>query len=362
MESYGAILKQTREAKGLIYDTISRDTSIAKFYLEALEKEDTAAFPGEPYLVGFLRNYALYLELDANRLVTLYKAKTLQEAPVPEGLIVHESPKYKTPKFIIAAAVLILAAAGILVYVFTSKESAEDPALADKNTNRTYELSEKPLQTRLYKGDQLVMSSNGSNVIITVAETRGSLVLETPVGKQSIDLSEELELNIDDDAEPDMIAYLSDIAPAEGDERRGAEVRIMLKDASYAAIEQTVESEILALDANAGIQNKTVIFEDTRAYPFTIVATLRGGTAFRYKTDNKEPVEDFLSSGEEVRITASNAVRLWIANGNAVKLQVVAGARSYDLGVSKAGAVVVEDIRWIKDVDGRYKVVIVDVD
>ena len=61
-------------------------------------------------------------------------------------------------------------------------------------------------------------------------------------------------------------------------------------------------------------------------------------------------------------MTASNGIRLWISNGNAVKLQVVANSKTYDLAVPRAGEVIAQDIKWIKDTDGRYKIVVVDID
>ena len=63
-----------------------------------------------------------------------------------------------------------------------------------------------------------------------------------------------------------------------------------------------------------------------------------------------------------MNITASNGIKVWLSNGNSVKFQVVANGKSYDLGVLKAGAVAAQDIKWIKDTDGRYKVVVVDMD
>jgi len=71
MESYGAILKKAREDKMLDFDTIERDTTITRQYLEALETEDAAAFPGEPYLVGFLKNYSDYLGVDTAEVLKL---------------------------------------------------------------------------------------------------------------------------------------------------------------------------------------------------------------------------------------------------------------------------------------------------
>ena len=88
MESYGDLLRKAREDKNLEIDSISREISIEKHYIIGLENEDNNAFHGEAYLTGFLRNYANFLELDADYLLKLYHNKQLQEAPLPEGLLV----------------------------------------------------------------------------------------------------------------------------------------------------------------------------------------------------------------------------------------------------------------------------------
>ena len=77
MDSYGVLLKEAREAKNLDLDTVARETSIIRKYIEGLEEEDNSAFPGEAYLMGFLRNYSDYLGTDTETVLTLYKNKQL---------------------------------------------------------------------------------------------------------------------------------------------------------------------------------------------------------------------------------------------------------------------------------------------
>jgi len=52
--------------------------------LKALETEDAAAFPGEPYLCWiFLKNYSDYLGVDtAEVLIVVSREKNIQESPV----------------------------------------------------------------------------------------------------------------------------------------------------------------------------------------------------------------------------------------------------------------------------------------
>lgn len=362
MESYGALLKAKRLEKNIDFETISRETTITRQYLEALEEEDTTAFPGEPYLVGFLKNYAEYLELDSTKILNLYRARIIQESPVPENLIIHQRPRYVVP-LIAGICVLVagLVVAGILFAVRYAKNnrSAEEELKKDSD-KKTYELSEKPFSGRLYKGDQLVFNAKGGKIILTTAGTNGNLSIETPVGVQIVELSEEVELDVDGDSVSEMIVYVSDVSTNSLD--RGAEVRILLKNGAASLSSTTLANEIPSVRDLPAEQQRTVILEDTRAYPFTINASFLSGTVFRYRSDRKELVEDYLAKGDTVNVTSSNGIRLWISNGSAVKVQVIANSQTYDLGIGKAGEVIAEDIRWIRDTDGKYKLVVAQLD
>ncbi|MBQ8013189.1 MAG: helix-turn-helix domain-containing protein [Treponema sp.] len=362
MESYGEILRKAREEKGVELEIIARETSITQEYLIALEEENSDAFPGEPYLVGFLKNYADYLEVDTNHVLTLYHAKRIQETPPPLALTARERPKFLIPLIVTLSVVLLIALSVVLLSILKSRNANSDldSALARTTEFKKYELTEKPFSGRLYKSDQLVMGNETGNIFLTVAETEGIFGLETPAGMQYVELSEELEIDADGNSVPDLIVYVSDVSQKNVD--RGAEVKIMLKNSSNVAIASPDENQIPNAEDLPKEQSRTEILSDTRAYPFTINASFRGGCLFRYRSDRKETIEDYFASGDIVNMTASNGLRLWISNGNAVKLQVVANSKTYDLAVPRAGEVIAQDIKWIKDTDGRYKIVIVDLD
>ena len=61
-------------------------------------------------------------------------------------------------------------------------------------------------------------------------------------------------------------------------------------------------------------------------------------------------------------MTANNKVRVWISNGNTVKFQIIASSQTYELEIEKAGECIVEDIKWIRSEDGRYKLVVEPID
>ena len=368
MESYGAILKKAREEKMLDFATIERDTFISKKYLEALEAEETSEFPGEAHLVGFLKNYASYLGVDVDEVLKYYHAKKIQEAPIPDGLIEKQKPAYVLPLIIIFSVlgVLLLVALIVFLLVGLPKIKSEHQQIIEQSTKaKQYTLSESGLTKRLYKGDQIfVPTGEGEgNIILTVNKTIGNLSLETPGGNQFLDLSEERELDINGDGNADIIVYLSDISAS--DETRGAEVRLLPKNGAEissqvaGAQETSVETVVEAVSKNV---KQTLILEDNRAYPFTVNVSFRGACIFRHRVDNKEVIEDYYTNGDNFPITANNGIRLWMSNINAIKIQVIANSKTFDLEVGKAGQVKVEDIKWVKDGEGKYRLVVMELD
>jgi len=362
MESYGEILQKTREEKNLDIDKIAREISIEKRFLVGLENEDYSAFPGEAYMVGFLRNYSNYLELDTNFILKLYNNKKIQEAPVPVELLAKRKSPFLLPAIIIPSVLIVGVILTISILLVNKKKAAQEDnvIVASNQTINKYELNNEKFAKRIYKGDQLLFPSNNGNIILTVKDTLSSFGLETPSGVIYTDLSEENEIDIDGDTLSDMIVYVSDISDT--DEKRGAEVSILLRHGSFVSDSANqVENINLATDLKTSRPYK-VILEDNRAYPFTINVSFRGPCLFRDKIDNSNSVETYFTSGEVFTANPKNGIRLWISNSNVVKISLIADTQTFDFDIGASGQVLVEDIKWIKDVDGKYKLVVIELD
>lgn len=362
MDSYGEILKNAREDKKLDIVTAARETSIAESFIKGLENEDLGAFPGEAYMLGFMRNYAEFLNVNPEYVANLYRAKKLQESPVPEGLIVHEKPWFFWP-FIFTSTVLFLVAVFVVLYIFIFNKKSDDmnEVVVDRNvTTKKYELTDKVFTGRLYAGDQIIYPSKNGNVVLTVNDTLSSFGLQCPVGTLYTDLAEEADLDIDGDTMSDMIVYVSDISST--DSSRGAEVRIVKRGEGVYISTGVTDTAEIPFASELGSQKRTVILEDNRAYPFTLNGSFRGSCEFRYKVDRHDAVEGYFASGEVVTMTANNGIRVWMSNCNTVKFSITADSKGYDLEIGKAGQVLVEDIKWIKDTDGKYKLVVIELD
>ena len=72
MSKLGEQLRAQRERKNITLEQAAGDTRIREKFLKALEDGDYRTLPGPVYTRGFLRNYAEYLDLETDELLTLY--------------------------------------------------------------------------------------------------------------------------------------------------------------------------------------------------------------------------------------------------------------------------------------------------
>lgn len=85
----GDILRAEREKQGLTIDDVTRETSIRDIYVEAIEKGDYDALPGDVYAKGFIRNYSRFLQMDGDALLQQYDeerniTKVVQPVDLPK--------------------------------------------------------------------------------------------------------------------------------------------------------------------------------------------------------------------------------------------------------------------------------------
>jgi len=223
MESIGEKLRTMREEKSLSIDQVARDTNIAKRYIAALEDEAFSEFPGEPYLVGFLRNYADYLGLDAEEIVGLYKNFKIQEQPVPMEELLE--PKRSAPKaaiLIIAVVIVAIVVAGIFLFPTVSggKSSAAVQQASVKTAGATqYQLTDEVVERRFVSGDTVVIPVGTKTYKIQLTVQGKELLLTYADGQTTVKVGEEKSIDLNGDSTPDVKVFLRDIDtrdPAKG--------------------------------------------------------------------------------------------------------------------------------------------------
>jgi cytoskeleton protein RodZ len=112
MNQIGPIFRDARTKSGKTIDEASRETKIAKKYLIGIENENFDNFPGETYLIGFIRNYAQFLGLDPDEMIRKYRDYKIQEQPAPIEQLTAR-PKSNRKYFVLALIVVIVITASL---------------------------------------------------------------------------------------------------------------------------------------------------------------------------------------------------------------------------------------------------------
>ncbi len=115
MGNLGQLLQEAREQKGVSLEEVEEATRIRQKFLQALEEGDFGALPAETYVKGFLRTYAMYLELDPEELVALYEGREDEgKAALPQpGFfqpmdISMAAPSWLTPDLVIGILLIVV--------------------------------------------------------------------------------------------------------------------------------------------------------------------------------------------------------------------------------------------------------------
>lgn len=356
MESIGKFLKQAREKNGYNIEQVARETHISKRYLRALEDEDFSVFPGETYAIGFLRNYAEYLELDPEEIVALYKNLKIQEQPVPMDELLETKPKKWGFSRIIVLVVILaaLGAGGYFLYKVLANRLAgtgpagtgsEKTALPSK-TGKNFVFQEEAITKWFNRGDTIQYELGKEKYKITVEKIDDGLTVKSGPVSLNLKLGSEGYLDLDSDSKPDIKIVLNDIDKTASMER----VNLGL----YKITKPVVSKTEKATAENTAVQNvnptggSTVILEASSAEPFTIDCNFRGYCMFRYLRDKNDRRERFFHKGEQISIDVKNSAVLWVSNAGALKVTI--GGKPVQLG--KPGEVVTKQIKWVKSENG----------
>jgi cytoskeleton protein RodZ len=371
VESLGERLKTARERKGCTFDQISRDTNIARRYLEALESEDFGQFPGEPYLLGFLRNYGDYLGLDTQELITSYRTLKIQEQPVPVEQLLKDQRSSPSLALLGIVGAIAVVAIGLVVFLVAGRASGKRTQAVVERKPAQYELTSGFMEKRLYQGDSVLVTSGSERFKLELTKLGDSVTIQAPGGDVVLDLGQEGSVDLNGDGMSELKLFVADLF--KNDPSKGAALRLELSTGAAATAEapaatpsETPSVAAAAAPAETPVVASTtgapVIFSSPNPYPFTLQATFKGYCMFRWEADRKEREERYFHKAETLNVQAQNGIRLWVSNAGAVKLQAIGGGKTVDVEIGGSGEVVVTDLKWVKDEDGRFKLTTVRLD
>jgi len=368
--SLGEKLKTAREAKDLDFDQTSKDTKIAIRYLQALENEDFSDFPGEAYITGFLRNYGSYLDLDIQELLALYRALKIQEQPIPVKQL-FKKPSL-LPKIAVITALVILALGvlgGGIFYLVTRPRTPRAVAPVAR-TPVEYTMSGDSFEHRFFSGDTILVPSgtevsvreegqDPERIKLELVSLDDVVTIHTPNGPVILDLTQEAEISLDDNGTSSLLISAVDYAKNNAD--MGALLRFELKNTFAPAA--AIDADPVETASIIGQTASTVIFSSPNPYPFTLQANFQGYCMFRWEIlmerDRRDRNERYFQRSDELNIQAQNGIRVWASNAQAAKFQVIGGGRTVPVEIGSAGEVVVVDVRWVRDEENRFRLIVV---
>jgi cytoskeletal protein RodZ len=352
VESLGEKIKTAREGKGISLDDAGKDTKISIRYLEALEKEDFSGFPGEAYITGFIRNYGAYLDLDVQELLSLYYALKIQEQPIPEQLL-KKNPKV-LPKIVIGILLgIIIAGAGArAVYYFINRPRESRVTAPVIRAPVEYVMDGDSFERRFYKGDSILVPAGTDQFKLELLNLGEEVTIHTPNGPVTVNLSQEAEVELGNNA-PGLRISAMDYTKNNAD--MGVLLRLELGNAS--------SDNVSAITGVSGQNASSMIFSSPNPYPFTLQLNFQGYMMFRWEIlmerDRRDRNERYFQrSDPELNIQAQNGIRLWASNAQAAKFQVIGGGKTVPIEIGGPGEVVVADIRWVRDDENRYRLVV----
>lgn len=364
MESIGTKLKSARSAKGVSLEQVVRDTHITKRFVEAMEDEDFDQFPGEAYLLGFLRTYASYLGLDGEEVVTLYHNIKLQEQPAPIDELLDRKPKRTFPLRLVLILLAIVLVVGVVALFLTGVISlptrttqAETEQVAP--TDDTFVLNEQFVERRFEEGERVSVPVDGENATIEFVEVADRVAIGSEAGIVHLADGERRVLDITGEGSGDISVAIRRIYLEEG-EAPSLVVRIdrVIGQPEEEQPQGSVVSDAERTDLALGQTNEPSRRRESRVvaqFPtlqeYFIEADFRGLTMFRWEVDDRPREERYLQNGDRVRTSVRDIVRIWASNAGNVRLRVA--GNPVELG--DQGEVVAAVIRWSESPDGGFQ-------
>ncbi len=97
MRTVGQILKETRESKGFTLEDVEKITKIRQELLKALEENDFSKLPPTTFVLGFIKNYGKFLNLNHEKLLAIFRRDFEAKKHPPMVLDSFANPLERNP-------------------------------------------------------------------------------------------------------------------------------------------------------------------------------------------------------------------------------------------------------------------------
>lgn len=376
MQSVGTVLREKRKEANISYEEVARNTNIPHASLRGMEEEDFSSLPAEVYLLGFLRNYAEYLGLDPELIVSLYQKGKIRDMPTPEELLLPR-PKKKNPIPWIVLILIISGGLGFGLYVLrgvkktpVKKDNSgavkkkEQPVKkkavlrkTDQSGEKTYVLNEgqKDYRFLLDKSDKLVVRDRTlGEILFDIRKMKGmedrtpSVRIYSPTLKEAgVDVFELLLKQGDEkfvfsgnDRESEKIKFSLKVTGPD-------EVRLLISRMEFKKIRKQENPGEPVKEKSAGNSRPfKVLLTSKVPRTYNLEIRFMQGLLLEYKPRGEEPRIRFYNKGETLDIDVNKDLTLGASNGGGLEVRI---NKKTGFLLGKNGTVVVKNLRWISN-------------
>jgi len=371
MNQLGPIFKEARAKSGKTIDDAVRETKIAKKYLIAIEDENFDIFPGETYLLGFLRNYSQFLGLDPDEMVLKYRDYKIQEQPAPIEQLTAK-PK-NTRRYLLTILVALLVVSSVL-YILLSGRKDQKGQKAEKveteeqkkpaETSNVYEFDEEEIIRDFKKGDIIKIPVSDKVYTISIDGISDNLAFSIMGIPFNLSTDERVEVDFDRDGRKDVMIRTNRLG--EGTVNLTLKKLYQSAGGTLAAGEKpAVETETSGRDTSGRDTPEVVIlkendllskipiapksgFQIVSSYEKTDIAAVLKAVQTSYLgyiIDEGEKKEALLHDGDELTLQAKDVLRLMVANSKGIDLRI----NEIMVPHGEDRAITAKIIRWYRD-------------
>lgn len=116
MYNVAQLFKDAREDRGFTIEEVSKKTRIPQRYLQAFETEGNTSHPPEPYCSLYVRNYAIFLGLNGDNILALFR-RDYATIYNPKSTFFEENSFINPQRFFKLAIILVTAIFAIYLII-----------------------------------------------------------------------------------------------------------------------------------------------------------------------------------------------------------------------------------------------------